>query len=450
MVVVVVLLSVVVKRFITLEDIVPDKNVERTPYDLSHWSMNVGNIGQLQTMSIIPVVAGDSIKIDLKSVFRLSPLRRNMYLDCIVDMFAFYVPHRHVYGADWVSFLQDGEDEGVTLTTRTLTGNMECCGAHVAAGDVVPLWLTQGYINIWNRYFKDPSEADRAANFFDARATNDPINLYGFTCGWPKRVWNATVTAGTVAADWRFPLVDTDKIDLLDMATTKGKLKTERKREFFTRRYADTMRDTWGSHINIDADQRPELIMRKTDWLSGYDVDGTSGSEFGSYTGKGASVGSMFVPPKFIPEHGVIWIMCLLRFPPVHTNEQHYLVFKTQPTYADIAGDPDIIARRAPIALNLQTYIKGSPVTDAGLIPFGQWYREQPNRVHLKYSDIEGHPFIEDEFSTAAKIHYIDPDEYENVFQSLQLRHWQSQGYINCTVKRTVPGPLTSIFAGVS
>src|SRR5260370_1452294 len=39
---------------------------------------------------------------------RLSPLRRGLAIDSTVDIFNFYVPHRHVYGEQWIMFMKDG------------------------------------------------------------------------------------------------------------------------------------------------------------------------------------------------------------------------------------------------------------------------------------------------------------------------------------------------------
>src|SRR5205807_10588260 len=39
---------------------------------------------------------------------RLSPLRRGLAIDSTVDIFTFYVPHRHVYGEQWIKFMKDG------------------------------------------------------------------------------------------------------------------------------------------------------------------------------------------------------------------------------------------------------------------------------------------------------------------------------------------------------
>ena len=69
----------------------PDRNL----FDLSHYSLMAGNIGRLQTLSLIPIVAGDSITLNLDTVIRLTQLRRDMVIDAKVDLFAFYIPHRH-------------------------------------------------------------------------------------------------------------------------------------------------------------------------------------------------------------------------------------------------------------------------------------------------------------------------------------------------------------------
>src|SRR2546430_1961623 len=71
---------------------------ERMPHDLSHLGFLAGQIGRLITISTTPVIAGDSFEMDAVGALRLSPLRRGLAIDSTVDMFTFYVPHRHVYG----------------------------------------------------------------------------------------------------------------------------------------------------------------------------------------------------------------------------------------------------------------------------------------------------------------------------------------------------------------
>src|SRR5258708_650573 len=81
---------------------------ERMPHDLSHLGFLAGQIGRLITISTTPVIAGDSFEMDAVGALRLSPLRRGLAIDSTVDVFTFYVPHRHLYGEQWIKFMKDG------------------------------------------------------------------------------------------------------------------------------------------------------------------------------------------------------------------------------------------------------------------------------------------------------------------------------------------------------
>src|SRR5690606_3438464 len=84
---------------------------ERMPHDLSHPGFLAGQIGRLITISTTAVIAGDSFEMDAVGALRLSPLRRGLAIDSTVDIFTFYVPHRHVYGEQWIKFMKDRSEE---------------------------------------------------------------------------------------------------------------------------------------------------------------------------------------------------------------------------------------------------------------------------------------------------------------------------------------------------
>src|SRR5437868_5595282 len=88
---------------------------ERMPHDLSHLGFLAGQIGRLITISTTPVIAGDSFEMDAVGALRLSPLRRGLAIDSTVDIFTFYVPHRHVYGEQWIKFMKDGVNPLFTI-----------------------------------------------------------------------------------------------------------------------------------------------------------------------------------------------------------------------------------------------------------------------------------------------------------------------------------------------
>src|SRR5689334_23918668 len=76
------------------------------------------------TISTTPVIAGDSFEMDAVVALRLSPLRRGLAIDSTVDIFTFYVPHRHVYGEQWIKFMKDGVN-ATPLPTVNTTGYID-------------------------------------------------------------------------------------------------------------------------------------------------------------------------------------------------------------------------------------------------------------------------------------------------------------------------------------
>src|SRR5205814_2341963 len=97
---------------------------ERMPHDLSHLGFLAGQIGRLITISTTPVIAGDSFEMDAVGALRLSPLRRGLAIDSTVDIFTVYVPHRHVYGEQWIKFMKDGVN-ATPLPTVNTTGYID-------------------------------------------------------------------------------------------------------------------------------------------------------------------------------------------------------------------------------------------------------------------------------------------------------------------------------------
>src|SRR5947209_18723774 len=93
---------------------------ERMPHDLSHLGFLAGQIGRLINISTTKVIAGDSFEMDAVGALRLTPLRRVLAIDSTVDIFTFYVLHRHVHGAQWINFYKDDVNT-ITLPTANTT-----------------------------------------------------------------------------------------------------------------------------------------------------------------------------------------------------------------------------------------------------------------------------------------------------------------------------------------
>src|SRR5258705_12629393 len=99
-------------------------SAERIPPDLSHLGFLAGQIGRLITISTTPVIARDSFEMDAVGALRLSPLRRGLAIASTVDIFTFYVRHRHLYGERWSKFMQDGGN-ATPLPTVNTTGYID-------------------------------------------------------------------------------------------------------------------------------------------------------------------------------------------------------------------------------------------------------------------------------------------------------------------------------------
>src|SRR5690348_13858937 len=131
---------------------------ERMPHDLSHLGFLAGQIGRLITISTTPVIAGDSFEMDAVGALRLSPLRRGLAIDSTVDIFTFYVPHRHVCGDQWITFMNDCVN--ATPLPTVITAGYICHAAFLRTSNPdsykIPEHFFQSYLNIYNNYFKAP------------------------------------------------------------------------------------------------------------------------------------------------------------------------------------------------------------------------------------------------------------------------------------------------------
>src|SRR5687767_15234199 len=170
---------------------------ERMPHDLSHLGFLAGQIGRLITISTTPVIAGDSFEMDAVGALRLSPLRRGLAIDSTVDIFTFYVPHRHVYGEQRIKFMKDGVN-ATPLPTVNTTGYIDHAaflGTINPDTNKIPKHLFQCYLNIYNNYFKAPWMPDRTEA--NPNELNQDDARYGFRCCHLKNIWTAPLPPET-------------------------------------------------------------------------------------------------------------------------------------------------------------------------------------------------------------------------------------------------------------
>lgn len=418
--------------------------MESTPREnipLSSMTFACGQVGRLATLAKTFVLPGDSYSLSVAGGFRLSPLLRGLTMDCRVELFTFYQPHRHLY-SNWLDFVEDGVDTSETLATDTLPIESSYFGTRLGVGETVPLYLSRPPVNIWNEYFRPPIVAPKKVapytNAFDA--------IYGPECANLETIWSAGVDNQITAADYEVS-AGGGVVSLLDVAAQEARLKTELERNYFNSRYREIVRNM-GGYTTIDADNRPQLVQHSSFWASGYDVDGTGDQSLGNFSGRVTQAFNYNTPRWRVPEHGSIWVMMLVRFPPVNYREEHYLVNNPSPSYKEIIGDPAIVQNEPPVEVSTGDFFVSGGATSLGFIPYGSWYRYQPHNVHREYAVVSGFPFQDTLPTTSERANLVDSSDYDNLFASRQLAHWNVQARLDTNVIRRLPPARESILAG--
>src|SRR5260370_473117 len=95
--------------------------------------------------------------------FRLPSRLPMMFILWMVAMMVVIIPSRHVYGEQWIKFMKDGVN-ATPLPTVNTTGYIDHAaflGTINPDTNKIPKHLFQGYLNIYNNYFKAPWMPDR-------------------------------------------------------------------------------------------------------------------------------------------------------------------------------------------------------------------------------------------------------------------------------------------------
>src|SRR5699024_9220792 len=148
----------------------------------------------------------------------------------------------------------------------------------------------------------------------------------------------------------------------------------------------------------------------------------------------------------FVPEHGSMFTLALVLFPPTATKEIQYLNSKDALTYTDIARDPVLYSILPPRVLSIKEDFHSPDSSKKFQIADVQWYRYSPSYFSPAYHLLEGFLFIHEPPSRDLQERVlIRHHDYDQFFQSFQLLQWNSQVKFNVTVYRNLPTTRDSI-----
>src|SRR5699024_12218441 len=109
-------------------------------------------------------------------------------------------------------------------------------------------------------------------------------------------------------------------------------LHTDQERDYFMQRYHDVI-SSFGGKTSYDADNRPLLVMRSNLWASGCDVHGTDQTSLSQFSGRVQQTYKQSVSRFFVPEHGTMFTLALVRLPPTAPKSFQYLKTNSALTY---------------------------------------------------------------------------------------------------------------------
>src|SRR5262249_38557445 len=138
------------------------------------------------------------------------------------------------------------------------------------------------------------------------------------------------------------------------------------------------------------------LVMRSNLWASGYDVDGTDQTSLGQFSGRVQQTYKHSVPRFFVPEHGTMFTLALVRFPPTATKETQYLNAKGALTYTDIAGAPVLYGNLPRREISMKDVFRCGDSSKKFKIAEGQWYGYAPSHVSPADHLLEDFQFIQE------------------------------------------------------
>lgn len=442
----------------------------RNMYDLSHPCWRVGRVGRIQTFARFPVHAGQSLEIGLDGLFRMAPLRNPLIMDSKLDFHAFYIPLRHIHQDTWVDFIKEGIDEtqsfeGSAPFSTEASRKPRDIYLTKRHSTVLPAHIPAGYNRIWNRYYRDPRDDlelpddwfPGAATSTNKRPTNWPLMedndddcmAYGYRAGRLKYI--ASDLNGfsdlDVATD-RTVSTASDTLDLVDLERIRVRYRSETDRDWFVKRYTDILSGEWGTGVNIDADERPELLYSKSEWMSGGDLDVTDDQGAGRIVGKSMKRVGFSIPRRSFNEHGHVWLLGVMRFNPIFSTEEHFLDNVIDPSWLQWAVDPKLMATEPPAQLNAADYFADGSNTDLGLAPYGDWWRHHPPAIHTRFDELYGYSLISEAPKSKYDASYERPETYDSMFMSTPRQHWSFTGMVRAGSYSDVPSGQSSIYAG--
>lgn len=416
-------------------------------YDLGNYTHTVGKIGRLAVQNLLPVYPGDSLSYSANFMLQMKPFVRGIQIDAVIDIVTTFVPMRHIYGQNWIDFITEGRDTSVILPSRSVThvpsylpwGRSQITG--------IPAWKADGYYRNWSRLFRPPNQGVDEILTIPNDHSDAQMRVFGQPCAHLEAIWNGGVDTQPTAAQQEVD-ASGNSVNLVELDEAAGELKAALQRDWNGAYYTDVLRSFWRGRAGTDADERPTVLNHQRINTDGVNVYGTGSNNLAEMAGRGQAIFNHGFPRRFFGEHGHVWTFVLVRFPAIHEREVHYLAKIGSPSYDEIAMEPDLVMRKAPVRHEVQDFFEGNGTQELFFQPYGQWYRYQPNIIHNQISYLNAYPYMKDVPSNKRDVALVRSQEYDDIFLAASQFHFDSQADFIVECDRMIGSTMSGAFVG--
>lgn len=422
---------------------------------MSHQVATLGNMGLLIPVTHLEVAPGDTWSGRVGMLLRLSPLKRALLQDIYVDTFAFYVPHRLVWSG-WEDFIAAGpNDDSAVTTPPTLTNDSTYLfqtGNGITASTYNELKV-RAYNLIYNEFFRDVEAAVIAQD----RQVSSPLQVSG-----KRHYWNELREQVAIGADATAPVITgtPDTVKAEDILRAIAQEKLQMKRATYGTRYVDILK-SYGVSVNYQMLQRPEIVGMGRSSMNITDIAGTNWDStttgLGRLAGYGVGNNRLRIRRKSFPEHGTLMFLAVVRPTFVDWAIHDWMDGARGAEYASYY-DPqlELLPTQEVNAGDVVSPVTNNDATAIGYMPWGQWYRQATNRVHVDLAGWTAEQFGfaagtwdgHDLLQTQLRDGVYNASDWDSLFEDTTYGHFQISAAFQLRAQRLIKPNNPGVLAG--
>lgn len=415
-------------------------------YDRGGRSFKTGKIGRVNCLRQQLLLPGERLDSTLEGEVKVTALREEASLYMHARLDAFLTPVRWLW-PELPAFLAEGPASARVWPTQTLPTSR---GAHWSdlgigganSGGAAMTIFESAPMRIFNEWYKWPEDGD----------------ITGWPADGPKSV--NLPHAWTRLQEYAMARDDTElvtqasgsnqKFDVRALSELQARFRQAVEQEYLAHdRYVALLRECWNAQGSREVDKVPIRLTGAELGVRPYD------REASDYDGLGGAV-SMYdfrVHHNFrnisVPEHTVVTYMLLLRFSSMAEDEVNPTASIQDRGWASLVGEPGILASQRPQAVKLRNISTWSGGSTLGYLPAGWEWRARWNVVGRRVDERNTFPMLRSLVSVASAADLRDATRIGEPFRSASLGDYLVDISFSESVDSPIPGPRSSLFAGV-